>query len=205
MTISLSDAGKRYQKDWIFRNYSHTFSVGNSYALVGPNGSGKSTMLQVLAGFTLPTVGEVHYATGGGNIEPESVFREMAIVAPYLELPEDFTLKEFLHFHFQFKAVRRDLDKAELAERMQLEHATDKRIKNFSSGMKQRLKLGVAIFSDVRALLLDEPATNLDESGLSWYLENVQQVLPERLVLVASNRKEEYAFCTESIDLTRLK
>ncbi len=63
MTISLSDTGKRFNRDWIFRHFTYTFQSGNSYAITGPNGSGKSTLLQVISGALLASEGNIHYST----------------------------------------------------------------------------------------------------------------------------------------------
>ena len=61
MTISLSDAGKRFNRDWIFRHFNYTFEAGQSYAITGPNGSGKSTLLQALSGGMYINEGKIEY------------------------------------------------------------------------------------------------------------------------------------------------
>jgi ABC-type multidrug transport system ATPase subunit len=88
---------------------------------------------------------------------------------------------------------------------MRLPEAAHKYIKNFSTGMKQRVKLGIAFYSDTPLLLLDEPATNLDSGGFEWYLEEIQKVVNEKLIIVCSNRKDEYSFCNNFIDILAYK
>ena len=84
---------------------------------------------------------------------------------------------------------------------MYLEKDADKLISNFSSGMKQRLKLGLAFFSESSIAFLDEPTSNLDEKGVNWYLENVREILNKKLVFISSNQKHEYDFCSELIHI----
>ncbi len=72
MTISLSDAGKRFNRDWIFRHFNYTFESGQSYAITGPNGSGKSTLLQVLSGGMYTNEGKIEYKSTGGRWPGES-------------------------------------------------------------------------------------------------------------------------------------
>ena len=127
------------------------------------------------------------------------------MVAPALSLPEDFTLSEFLSFHFKFKKLKQGLIVDELPALFRLEKAKNKYIKNFSTGMKQRLKLGIAFYSDSALILLDEPATNLDTLGIDWYLEEIDKILKEKLIFVCSNRKEEYQFCRNLIDILEFK
>ena len=80
-------------------------------------------------------------------------------------------------------------------------HAAEKYIDDFSSGMKQRVKLAQAIFSETPVLMLDEPCTNLDENGVQQYLSWMEQFAKQRLVIIASNDEREYAFCKEHISL----
>jgi ABC-type multidrug transport system ATPase subunit len=86
-----------------------------------------------------------------------------------------------------------------------LENATHKQIRYFSSGMKQRLKLALAIFSTSPILLLDEPCSNLDKEGYALYKELIQKYAMHKLIIVGSNDPEEYAFCTQQINLMDYK
>ena len=111
MTISLSDAGKRFNRDWIFRHFNYTFESGQSYAITGPNGSGKSTLLQVLSGGMYINEGSLVFSAGSSGsdekkstpILPENIYQQVSICAPYLEVVEEMTATEFLDFHQAFK------------------------------------------------------------------------------------------------------
>lgn len=205
MRILLSDTGKRFNRDWIFRHLSFEFLPGHSYAIVGPNGSGKSTLLQVIAGAVAASEGAMTYYSASGLVEPESAFRQVSIAAPYQELIEEMTLAEFLDFHGRFKPFGFGMDRKRIIDVLGLVAATHKQIRHFSSGMKQRVKLAQAFFSETSCLLLDEPCTNLDENGIALYQELVAAYSRARLVIVSSNDRQEYGFCEETVDVMKHK
>ena len=124
--------------------------------MLGPNGSGKSTLLHVLSGQLSLSEGTVSYSNSA-PLASENVFKHVSIAAPYLELIEDFTMEEIIRFHFQFKKAVNDFSLKEIIQLTELESSKDKVFKYFSSGMKQRVKLCLAILSDVNMVLLDEP------------------------------------------------
>lgn len=206
VTITLDKAGKQYNNDWIFSELDCSLSGGQSIAILGSNGSGKSTLLQVIASAIMPTKGKVHYSYKGSEIMPEQAFRLMSIAAPYIELIEEFTLTEMVCFHRRMKPLVRNMSTPELIKLCKLENNSDKPLKYFSSGMKQRLKLALAIMSDTPVLLLDEPISNLDHNGIDWYNEMVSKTMRDRLIVVSSNSVDgEYAFCASSLNIEDYK
>ncbi|MFM6926250.1 MAG: ATP-binding cassette domain-containing protein [Ferruginibacter sp.] len=208
MTISLTNTGKRYNREWIFRHCSYTFSSGKNYAITGPNGSGKSTLLQVIAGATLHNEGTIEYqATDNRQPATDSMqhYKSISIAAPYLELIEEMTAQEMLDFHSKFKPLIQSLPIEDMLKIVGLEKAANKQLRYFSSGMKQRLKLAQAFFSNTPVLLLDEPTTNLDADGVALYLNLVNNYTKDKLVIVSSNVKEEYGFCEEVIKIADYK
>jgi len=205
MKISLTDAGKRFNRDWIFRHLTYEFSAGQSYAIVGPNGSGKSTLLQVLSGSMNINEGNIQWSMVSGQWSSEDVYKYVSICAPYLEVVEEMTLIEFLNFHSGFKPFLSSVTSEKIISILGLENAVNKQIRNYSSGMKQRVKLGQAIFSDVPVVLLDEPCTNLDTPGIQLYHDLINEYCKNRMVVVSSNDEVEYSFCKEKISLTAYK
>lgn len=205
MTISLSDAGKRFNRDWIFRHFSYTFQSGQSYAITGPNGSGKSTLLQVLSGSMMLNEGNCRWQLSEKEITSEKIYDHISICAPYLEVVEEMTLKEFLEFHQKFKSLIPGISSEEIIKMTGLEKAVNKQIRFYSSGMKQRVKLAQCIFSDTVIVLLDEPCTNLDAAGIDLYHSIVKVYCKNRLVIVSSNDEVEYGFCTNVININDYK
>ena len=205
MKISLTDAGKRFNRDWIFRHLTYEFSAGQSYAIIGPNGSGKSTLLQVISGSMQVNEGNIQWAMGNEQLTSENVYNRISICAPYLEVVEEMTLIEFLNFHSRFKPFLSSITSEKIIPILGLEDAVTKQIRNYSSGMKQRVKLAQAIFSDVPVVLLDEPCTNLDGTGIELYHSLINEYCKNRLVIVSSNDEMEFSFCKERISLSNYK
>ena len=199
--ITLKEAGKRFNKDWIFKNLSYTFTTGEHYALIGNNGSGKSTLLQTISGYATLSKGSIDW----GAFDANTIFQQISIAAPYLEVVEEFTTKEQFEFHEKFKPLRKDLSIAEMIEMIGLKDATNKQIRYYSSGMKQRLKLALAIFSETPILLLDEPCSNLDKEGYALYQNLIQQYAMHKLIIVGSNDPQEYQYCKKQINLHDFK
>ena len=203
--VRLIDTGKRFNREWIFRHCSYEFHSGKSYAITGPNGSGKSTLLQVIAGAILHNEGTIEYSIGQRTIENEQHYTYISIAASYLELIEEMTAKEMLQFHSKFKPLIQSISIEEILKVVGLENAVNKQIRYFSSGMKQRLKLAQAFFSNTPVLLLDEPTTNLDADGIALYQSLISNYTKDKLVIVSSNVKQEYDFCEEVIEIGKYK
>ncbi len=204
--IQLQSVAKRYRQEWIFSGLDYTFERGRSYAVTGPNGSGKSTLLRLLCGHLSPTRGTLSFRSGGKTLSSDEIFSRIAYAAPYIELVEEFTLPEVLEFHRRFQPFREGIRPSDIVDRLGLVRtAQQKEIRFFSSGMKQRLKLALALFAATPVVLLDEPTTNLDRQGIDWYLELAAECLSDRLVVVASNVAEDYRFCDRFLDLPAYK
>src|SRR5690348_5636325 len=144
MKIVAENLGKRFNREWIFRNFSFTLEPGKRYAITGPNGSGKSTLSQVLWGQVPPTAGTLRFYDGDKIVD--DAFRYVSIATPYMDLIEELTLDEAIRFHFIFKAPLMPVDS--MTDAMELGSSKDKKIGTFSSGMKQRLKLALAFYSE---------------------------------------------------------
>ncbi|MBL7804989.1 MAG: ABC transporter ATP-binding protein [Saprospiraceae bacterium] len=205
MEISLANAGKRYRLDWIFRGLNYTFRSGERYAVLGPNGSGKSTLLKVLSGHLSLSKGAITFQQDGRQVPEEKIFQQISYAAPYIELIEEFTLEESLKFHARLRPLLPGMTPARLYELLELPRARTKEIRFFSSGMKQRLKLALAVCSDTPALLLDEPTTNLDLNAISWYQNLVREYAGDRLVILASNDPADAAFCGVHLNILDYK
>lgn len=195
MNINLHNTGKRFNREWIFRNFNYQFLQGKSYAVTGANGSGKSTLLQIIAGATLHSEGEINWQMPASNttLSTELAYQQIALAAPYLDLIEEMTANELLAFHRSFKPLTKSF--TEILSAVGLQKAGDKQIRYYSSGMKQRLKLAQAFFSETSVLLLDEPTTNLDEEGIAVYKRLWKENTANRLVIVSSNDTAEYENC----------
>jgi ABC-type multidrug transport system ATPase subunit len=204
MNITLNNVGRRFNKEWIFKQIDYVFNAGENYAVLGPNGSGKSTLLSILLGSLTPSEGLIHFE-GESAISVEEIYQYISFAAPYLDLVEEFTLQETIDFHFQFKHYAIGMDAAGVLALLGLEKAQDKALKHFSSGMKQRTKLALACCADTPILILDEPTSNLDEQGVQWYHELIKKFGANRMVVVGSNQAHEYHFCKHHLLISDYK
>jgi ABC-type multidrug transport system ATPase subunit len=202
VTINVEGLGKKFGNEWIFRHLDRDFRAGERYAITGHNGSGKSTLLKILAGNLPATTGKLHFSLGDRAMAEDEVFRHLAYAAPYLDLIEELTLAEAIAFHQKFKPLR--VSARELLTSLGYVRMADRPLKQFSSGMKQKVKLGLALYSDCSALLLDEPTANFDQANTEWYLDEIKKA-PHRLIIICSNQAHEYAGCGETLNLADLK
>lgn len=205
VTLQATNLTKRYNYQTIFKNFNYSFDSSQTYAILGHNGSGKSTLLKILSGYLTPSEGQMDFFLNEKKIEKDKQYRYVNFIAPYIQLIDDFTLEELLNFHFSFKSMIPGITQKTLLEILELENIKNKFLYQFSSGMKQRVKLILAFLTQSSIILLDEPVTNLDDKGVEWYRQLVQQYANNRLIIVASNRIDEYQFCTRKIYISQFK
>ncbi|MCO4818109.1 MAG: ABC transporter ATP-binding protein [Bacteroidetes bacterium] len=199
--IIIDNVSKRFKRDWIVKQLSFTVAQGDKIAILGKNGSGKSTLLKMICGFVSESEGKINWALEGDQLDLTEWHQHYTLSAPYLELIEEFTLQESIDFHFSLKPKRSDVSIDEALTESGLAPHLSKLISNFSSGMKQRLKLILALCSEASVYLLDEPCSNLDDQGIAWYQSLIGFLPKGKTVIVASNNKDEYAFCDRQISV----
>ncbi len=203
MRIELISIGKRFGRQWVFKDINRIFEPGCRICITGPNGSGKSTLLKIIAGYTGATEGRVLHSSQDLELNKEKVFEQVAIAAPYLDVYNDLSAKETIELQASFKPFVKHIASYEMLDSLGIGNAANKAVKDLSSGMKQRLLLALAIYADTELLLLDEPASNLDDNGLELYLNAVGSVSKDRSIIVCSNDPEREAdFCNDRLELS---
>ena len=181
-------------------------SQGQKIAILGLNGSGKSTLVQALTGYLTLNEGELQYTNNQQKIEEDHQYTFISLASPYLELIEDFTLEEQIQHAAVYKSFLNGLTTNNIIELSGLSAHKDKYIKLFSSGMKQRLKLTLAVLADAPILFLDEPTTNLDATVIDWYKQLISKYAMNKTIIVCSNSiKDEYGFCDKIITMEDFK
>ncbi|MCD6018841.1 MAG: transporter related protein [Bacteroidetes bacterium] len=206
VTIQITNAGKKFGREWIFRKVGMEIKPGEKLVILGLNGSGKSTLLQAMTGYLSLNEGMVSYSSGAKKIADEEQYQLISLASPYLELVEDFTLEEQIKHVAIYKPFLHRLDTTQILELSGLSVHKNKYIKLFSSGMKQRVKLTLAILADAPVLFLDEPTTNLDATVIDWYKNMIATYAMHKSIIVCSNSiKEEYAFCDHVITMEDFK
>jgi ABC-type multidrug transport system ATPase subunit len=205
MKIIATGIEKKFRKEWIFKNIHETFSAGNSYAIIGPNGTGKSTLLKILAQFSLPTSGKVEFIQTDGTVIPSDLAHQhVAYAAPYVDVIEEFTLSELLNFLQKLDYIPASLSLDSFEKYMELQPGRLKLIKNYSSGMRQKVKLACALLSPRPILCLDEPTSNLDEQAKQWFISKLAEN-SAKLIFIASNEALEIGLCNQQLALATYK
>jgi ABC-type multidrug transport system ATPase subunit len=203
MELRIEQLGKRFQQGWIFRDLSYHFHQNGCYGIAGRNGSGKSTLLKILSGLLSPSAGEVIYQRAGCEILREHIYTEVNVAAPYVELIEEYSLEEMVRFHIQFKGGQDPIIPDHWIDKMQLNPVRKRTLSQFSSGMKQRVKLGLALYSPGTLLFLDEPTSNLDENAKEWFYGELQNELSKKLIFIASNEAQDFQYTQQVVDLNK--
>ena len=189
MQIQLHDIAKRYHR-WIFREINYTFGGKKAYGIAGHNGSGKSTLLSIIAGFTTPTRGEVSYQGDQGPLNQEVVFNYINIAAPYISLIGELTLSEHLAFHTKFKPFIHEFVADTFFERSHLKPYQNILVEHLSSGLQQRFKLALSLFTQCDVLLLDEPTSYLDQSTQSWFKDLLRESSAKMIIMASNDTKD---------------
>jgi len=206
MHVALHHIGKRYQKEWIFRGVDAERSEGSCTAIIGGNGSGKSTLTQIISGFLSSSEGELRWTINDKPTQRDKVYEHVSLCTPVVQLWDDFTLHENIEFFLRFKALRTNLSVVDFMQMIELEKQGNRALKNFSSGMRQRVKLGLAILADTSLLILDEPCSHLDERAVQWFQQLLKSHAAGRTIFVASNKDERETFlCDSSLDVAAWK
>lgn len=204
MEIILENIGKKFSRQWIFKNISYQFSSGDIVAITGPNGSGKSTLLQIISGMVSPSEGAIHYHHENKKIGVDEIYAHLTLAAPYMELIENFTLSELIEFYKKFKPFHLTQQVEIIVEKSGLAHAVNKEIKYYSSGMKQRVKLTLALLAQSEMVLLDEPLSNLDKKSVDWFYKFFRELAGNRVIIIASNNVEqETVLCNKFVDIEK--
>lgn len=202
MEIQLRNTGKKYINEWVFRNVTLDLHAGDTLAILGKNGSGKTTLMKLLSGAVMPTEGEMNFFRDGQPLPLENLYHELSYAAPYHEMIEELTVKEMAEFYTHFKPLKQNCSIEDILSSINLSAAADKKVLSCSSGMKQKLKLALALNSDTSLLLLDEPLTNLDREGIAWFQTEMSRQPGNRIIVVCSNHiTEEYEFCRRQVKM----
>ncbi len=201
MKISVEKLSKRYLYDWIIRDMDFVFESNSITGVNGINGSGKSTLIKLLSGYLSPSEGKISYTYNDINIGRSDLFQHISIAAPYTDLIQEYDAEEMFLFHTKFKKLREPIGVEDFLEKVKLKGNRGKQIQFYSSGMKQRLQLAIALFTDSRLLLLDEPTSYLDNTNKEWFYNLLGEGLKDRTVIIASNDLDDFRYCTNVISL----
>ena len=191
ISVEWDNLGKRFGLKWVFRNLDGNIPSGSHIVVKGSNGSGKSTFGKLLVGATEATDGEMRWLSSGESIEIDDIPQRIAWSSPFMEVPEDMTINEVLNFHCTFRNSWSEGYVSKLLASSGLDTHSYAQISTLSSGQKQRLRLILAMGTEAGLVVLDEPCSNLDASGIKWYGEELKKLVSKTTVVVCSNNRSE--------------
>ena len=197
--LIISDIGKSFNRRKLFKGISADLCTGRSLAVTGPNGSGKSTFLEIAAGLRRPDKGSIELLINGSPVKREDYLKHAGFCSPRV-FPYD-NLTGYENILFSMKQKDRTVAADSLFERFVLTAHKDKPVRHYSTGMRQRLKFIIALINDAPVLFLDEPGSNLDETGRDAMYSMIRELRKDRLILIATNEPEERNLCDEVIRL----
>ena len=206
VSLKCENLEKRFLSKIIFREINFTLNSGSSIAVTGRNGSGKSTLLKVVANLIKQSKGKIVLKVTEKEIPEEKRFAHIGMIAPYINLYDELTAFENLEFFCELKCEDKgSKQKPEyinvLLEKINLYNRRNDVVKNYSSGMKQRLKLGFAIINEPLILLMDEPRTNLDSEGIDLVYSVAEAQKSRGILIIATNEFDDTRLCAETINV----
>ena len=195
--IFVKQLSKRYGYQWVVKDFDSHFQSDKIYGIAGKNGSGKSTLIKMISGYLTPTTGEIQYILDNKRIGVYNIYKYVSLAAPYTDLINEFTLSEMFYFHCKFKKLHKPLTFKEFETVIHLPNQKEKTLQHFSSGMKQKIQLALAILSDTPIILLDEPTSFLDQFNKEWFADLLNNFKNNRIVIIASNDPYDLAICED--------
>lgn len=200
--IKVTKLSKRYGFQWIIKDFDAVFQKGKVYGIAGKNGSGKSTLIKMLSGYLTPSKGTISYFHEDKEVKKEKLYGLITLAAPYTDLINEFTLSEMLVFHQKFKPLKSLFNLETFEKEIQLTGQKDKLLSQFSSGMKQKIQLALAVLSDTSLLLLDEPTSYLDSKAKKWFTNLLEANKDNRIIIIASNDQYDLDLCDEILSIS---
>jgi heme exporter protein A len=206
--INCDNLSKSYSGKTIFKNLSLKISSTQSLAITGRNGSGKSTLIKLIANLIQSSKGKISIKENDTEISNDKWFQNTGLLSPYLNLYDELTGFENLDFFYELKS--RDKKKSDeriysVLKRVNLFERKNEQLKNYSSGMKQKLKLAFSILHEPEILLLDEPRTNLDKDGVDLIIEISREQREKGILIIATNDEDDKKLCDSSLNIEDYK
>ena len=189
--IQFHNVTKRIKENTVLDNVSYTFKSGFVYGLYGQNGSGKTMLLRAISGLINLDSGSIFI--DGEKLHDKIEFPpETGIVIENMELLPECSAKRNLQMLAKIKNIADEKDISFSLERVGLDPDSDKKVKKFSLGMKQRLNIAQAIFENQKIILLDEPTNALDEDAVQLIYKIIREEKSRgATIIVATHHKED--------------
>jgi ABC-type multidrug transport system ATPase subunit len=190
--LEVHELGKRYAGKWALRGVSFSAGAG-LVGLVGPNGAGKTTLMRILAALIRPDEGRA--AWDGIQIRPggrggETLRQRLGYLPQNFGVYPDLSARQFLHYLAAMKGLSGVLAQEQVEKSLaevNLSDAADRKLKEFSQGMKQRVGIAQALLNDPELLIIDEPTVGLDPEERLRFRGLLATLAEDRLILLSTH------------------
>lgn len=206
--IKCENLSKSYSGRTIFKNLSFNISTSQSLTVTGSNGSGKSTLIKVIANLIHSSKGNISVKSDNMDVPRDKWFEKTGLLSPYLNLYDELTGFENLDFFYRLKAKDRSYSHDRIDHVLHKVNLYEKRnelLKNYSSGMKQKLKLAFSVLHEPEILLLDEPRSNLDKAGIDMIYEVSAEQKKKGILIIATNDDDDKELCDSILSIEDYK
>jgi heme exporter protein A len=200
--LTVDGISKQFDSIVLFRRLTFALQKGEILAISGPNGSGKSTLLRIIAGLTPPDTGSVQLLLDRFRLTGKKRLNAIGMTAPVFSLYPDLSLMENLVFLSKTRGVPLSaLGLHSVLDSLGLSKYTRVLYRNCSTGIQQRAKLAQAIIHNPSILLLDEPGSNLDVTGVEIIKAIIKHQRNYGITIIASNEKSEIDMADHIVEL----
>jgi heme exporter protein A len=204
MKLFCKSVDKNFGTHRIFRDINFEIQSGHSIAITGSNGSGKTTLIRILCGLIRANSGKIEYQVDDHIVPEDQIYHHIGLVGPYLELYEELSAYENMRFFAKMKRIQDyDLIIHSLLKRVRLEGREDEPVKNYSSGMRQRLKYVFALLNQPEVLFLDEPTSNLDSEGIETVYQIMEEQKKDKILVIATNDAADLKYGDRQIAVSK--
>ena len=186
--ISTKDITKTYHKRNVVDHLNINIKPGSIYALIGQNGAGKTTFMKMLTGLILPDAGNISLFGGAySNRVSYMDGRKMGSLIENTGLMMNMTAYENIKAKCICIGIKDETHIKNLLESVSLNQEKNKKVKNYSLGMKQRLGIALAMVGNPELIILDEPINGLDPQGIAFVRKLIKKLHENKITIVISS------------------
>lgn len=198
MKLELKNISKKFKNELVLSNINLNLESGNIYGLYGRNGSGKSVLMKLIAGFYVPSNGEILY--DNKNLNSEMKFpKDLRALIEYPAFFSDLTGYENL---LLLAKIQNSIGEKEILKSLEIVNLLpekDKKYGKYSLGMKQKLGIAQAIMEDSKILLLDEPFNGIEQETVDKIINYLQEIKKEKIIIISTHIMEDLEKLTDKI------
>lgn len=179
-----TNVSKKYGTSYALLDINMEIKPGEIYGIVGENGAGKTTLMNIIGGLIRPTAGEISLFETSDKKELQRARRDIGVLIEMPALYPDMNAKENLTFYCRLYRLEDKNSVDDVLKLVSLYDVANKKISEYSLGMRQRLGLAIALIGNPKFLVLDEPINGLDPLGIVEVRKILEFLAKEKKVAI---------------------